>query len=133
ERVQNLHAGLEGAEAEIRSLEQQRHQGEAAYTSVKVALGKVEERRDALAARQQRAEQDLRQRRADERRHQDHLDTAQARLRECQLTMLEASGNLAQAYLDEEAAAAGIESLRGVLEQVRLDRQKHQEQLQIAR
>jgi chromosome segregation protein len=128
-----LHARLHEAEEEIRRRERERHEKQLACTQSQVALAKTEERLAALRSRHQQFTRDLHQRRQEHEQSRQGVGHCQARLTESQRTMLRASSNLAQAYLDKEAAQRQVGELAAQREQKRQDRARLAQQAQTVR
>jgi chromosome segregation protein len=132
-RVQALQARMQRAEAEIRGHETRYQQQQQEYTTAKVALAQVEERLTALRAKHRQLETDLQQRRHEQAQGEQQLAAALARLRESQLTMLQASALLARCYLDKETAEGRLGQLTGERDRRRQERQVLTERMQTVR
>ncbi len=130
EQVRQIQARLDQADGGIAALERERHEAERAGTSAQVALAKAEERRAAVAARQQRAVQDYQRVQAEQAGRREHVAGVASRLQESRLAMLRAGATLAQAFVDKEAASRAIALSLAEQEQARQIRHERLDALQ---
>jgi chromosome segregation protein len=121
-RVQELHDHLLHADEHIRMLDGERHDLQQYFTAARVALAKAEERLAALTAQHQQIVSDLQQRHQEQAQSEKSLQTCKTRLAESTRAMLQASADLAQAYLDKEAAELQVVTLVQDRDRGRLER-----------
>src|SRR5262249_37730446 len=111
----------------------ERQERQLACTQSQVALAKTEERLAALCAQHQQHSHSLRQLRQEHQQSHDALATCKTRLTESQRTMLVASAQLAQAYLDKEAGQTQVSVLAGQRDQKRQERARLAQQAEAVR
>jgi chromosome segregation protein len=133
QRVQALQARLEGAEREIRQSDSARQEQQQSLTAAKVSLAQIEERLSALRSRQHQLETDLNQRQQEKIEGEERLAGVRNRLQESQQTMLRASADLAQWYLQKESAERRVAELTRAREIKRQERHQLMERSQTAR
>jgi chromosome segregation protein len=131
--VQRLQSRLEEAKREIREHESHRQERQQEAMTVRVALGKVEERLTALRARHEQIEADLRQRRQESEQTERQQATTLMRQRENQQTLLEASSLLAICYVRKETAEHQLADLGRERARLHQERQQRNEQAQASR
>ncbi|GIW82819.1 MAG: chromosome partition protein Smc [Gemmatales bacterium] len=131
--VHQLHERMERTEQEIRAIEQSRHQQQAQVTTAKVAQAQVEERLAGLRSRHRQISGELESRRREFEQAQQQLLAEQRRWQFSQFTMLQASANLATAYLEKEAAERRLAELARERDLRRQERQLLVDRSQSAR
>ncbi|MCA9217954.1 MAG: hypothetical protein KDB27_33015, partial [Planctomycetales bacterium] len=109
--VEALESTLEQNRRELAELEQQHRDCESQLNGIRVELAKSEQRVDDLNAQLVRFEEDQRERQRAVDEVQRLLGQSQERRRESELTLLRATAELAQLYLDLERETAGIAGL----------------------
>jgi chromosome segregation protein len=131
--VQELHARIHAADAELRQLDLSRQQQQQTCTLAQVALAKIEERLHSLRNQHLQASREHQQRRQEWQQGQQNVGTLRIRLQESQRTMLQASAILAHAFLEKEKAQIAVAAMESSREQKRLDRARLTQQAQAAR
>jgi chromosome segregation protein len=120
--VQRLHDRVHAAEAEMRRLDHERHQRQTACTQAQVALAQMDERLRGLRHEHEQLDRDWQQRRAEQTQSEQGIIASRQRWQTSQLTMLQASSILAQAYLDKERAQTQVHEMIAQRESKRHDR-----------
>jgi len=120
--VQRLHDRVHAADAEIRRLDHERHERQTACTQAQVALAQMDERLRGLRHEHQQLDRDWQQRRAEQAQSEQGIIASRQRWQSSQLTMLQASAILAQAYLDKEATQQHVQEMIAQRESKRHDR-----------
>jgi chromosome segregation protein len=120
--VQRLHERVHSAEAELRRLDHERHERQTACTQAQVALAQRDERLRGLRNEHQQLDRDWQQRRAEQTQSEQGIVASRQRWQTSQLTMLQASAVLAQAYLDKQATQAHVQEMMAQRESKRHDR-----------
>jgi chromosome segregation protein len=132
-RVQELQTQIQDAERAIRRHEGQRQQQQQDALAAKVALAQVEERLTGLQARHEQLQEDLRQREQELQQRRQHLAAGEARLDECQRTLLSTYASLAGQALDKEQAERRLAEELARRDDLSRRRQEVMEQTQASR
>jgi chromosome segregation protein len=131
--AQTLHARLHEADDEIHKCERERQDAQQALTHAQVTFAQVEERLRGLQSQYQQTSRDYQQRHQELEQNRHNVTMLQARLRDSQQTMLNASSILAQAYLSKEHSQRRIADMVEQRDRKRLERSRLTQQAQTAR
>ncbi len=131
--VQALLLRVRQADDDVRDLERQRHERQQICTKAQVHLATMEERLSALRGRHQQLSRDARQRDQEQAAGTHTVATAQKRLVDSQMAMLNASSLLAQAFLDKERLQGQIHEMVRQRESRRGERARLTQQAQTVR
>lgn len=130
EQVGELQQSIVEAEREARLHAQERAQRQEIRAESREELAKVEERRSSLQKRLAQFEEDHEQRYQEQANHLQRLEDLHDRIEESQLTLLNASANLASAFSVRERLEGSLSESLQLRTQQRQRRQELSEQAQ---
>jgi chromosome segregation protein len=131
--VQTLLTRVRQADDILRTLDVQRHDRQQVCTKAQVHLATMEERLSALRSRHQQLARDAGQRSREQAAGAQTIAAAQKRLVDTHMTMLNASAQLAQAFLDKERLQGQVQEMVRQRESRRGERARLTQQAQTVR
>ena len=131
--VQSLHGRLHEADKEIHTRERERQEAQQALTHAQVTFAQVEERLRGLQTQYQQMARDYQQRHHELEQNRHNGIILRTRLCDSQQTILNASSELAHAYLAKEHSQRQIADMIEQRERKRLERARITQQAQTAR
>jgi chromosome segregation protein len=133
QQVQVLLTRVHEADESIRGLDRDRHDQQQQCTKAQVHLATMEERLSNLRSQHQQTSREHNLRSAEQAQSTRTVRTAGKRLVDSQLAMLNASAQLAQAFLDKESSQAAIAEMIRQRDAKRGDRARLAQQAQSVR